>query len=81
LEQNDIENRFAYHQPSSDEIANAHQSVRHVCATLARVLNFMLPEGREKSLAITHLEETMMWANAAIARSQEVMSNVVQQAP
>jgi hypothetical protein len=28
----------------------------------------MLPDGREKALAFTHLEEVTMWANAAIAR-------------
>jgi hypothetical protein len=30
-----------------------------------------LPEGREKALAVTHLEEVMMWSNAAIARQAD----------
>jgi hypothetical protein len=80
LEDQEIETRFAYHPPSSDEIAGAHESVREVCVTLARVLNYMLPEGREKSLAITHLEDTMMWSNKAIARNQQAW-NTYQETP
>lgn len=30
----------------------------------------LVPESREKSLAVTHLEETIMWANATIARRE-----------
>lgn len=72
MDQADIQHRFAYHQPSNEGIAIGHQVVRSQCEALAHKLNYLLPEGREKSLAITHLEETMMWANAAIARAQEV---------
>jgi hypothetical protein len=32
------------------------------------MLNELVPDSREKSLAITHLEEAVMWANAGIAR-------------
>lgn len=28
------------------------------------------PDSREKSLALTHLEDAVMWANAAIARNE-----------
>jgi hypothetical protein len=31
----------------------------------------LTPESREQSLAITHLEQATMWANAAIARREE----------
>lgn len=66
----DIHNRFVYHKPADDLVAAKHDGVRNMCADLAHMLNDMLPESREKSLAITHLEEVMMWANAAIARHQ-----------
>ena len=29
-----------------------------------------VPQGRERALALTKLEETIMWANAGIARSE-----------
>lgn len=64
----DIENRFAFHPATSEEKVNAHTSVRQACRRLADELNERLPEGREKSLAITHLEDVMLWSNAAIAR-------------
>lgn len=36
--------------------------------TLAAELDALLADGREKKQALLRLEETMMWANAAIAR-------------
>lgn len=65
----DIAHRFAFHAASRQEKADEHTSVRQSCRQLADKLNETLPEGREKSLAITHLEEVMFWANAAIARN------------
>jgi hypothetical protein len=37
---------------------------------LAYLINEDCPDGREKSIAITKLEESVMWANAAIARNE-----------
>jgi hypothetical protein len=64
----DIENRFAFHAASRQEKADEHASARQGCRQLADRLNELMPDGREKSLAITHLEEVMFWANAGIAR-------------
>jgi hypothetical protein len=64
----DISGRFDYHKPDQRK-SELHTDVRNECHRLADLLNTFLPEGREKSLAITHLEETMFWSNAAIARS------------
>lgn len=67
----DIEHRFAFHTAPTEEKRDAHTSVRQNCKALADFLNETLPEGREKSLAITKLEEVMFWGNAALARSNQ----------
>lgn len=64
----DLEDRFKEHPANTEEIANAHELVRHDCRNLAEMLEMLLPPGREKSLAATKLEEVMFWANAAIDR-------------
>lgn len=62
--------RFHYHPPLQETTKDLHQDIRSRCWGLASYLNDRLPDGREKSLAITHLEEVMFWSNAAIARNQ-----------
>jgi hypothetical protein len=64
----DIEWRFGYHPPSTEAIVRAHERVRRACADLAHEIESLVPPGRELSLAITKLEESMFWANAGIAR-------------
>lgn len=64
----DLVNRFAYH-PADAATGARHQEVRERLAELAQHFDGSLPPGREKSLALTHLEEAMFWANAAIARN------------
>ena len=71
MDEKDIERRFAYHQPSSKKIA-LHATIRQGCRELANMINnadLGIPDCREKSLAITKLEEVMLWTNAAIARN------------
>ena len=67
----DIEHRFKFHAASRQEKADEHTSARQGCRELADRLNELCPDGREKSIAITKLEEVMFWANAAIARATE----------
>ena len=65
---NELEHRFLYHRPKNEDIADAHQDVRWQIGNVARQFGLKLPDSREKSLALTKLEEAMFWANAAIAR-------------
>ncbi len=65
----DLENRFSFHPANTEEKRNEHTSVRQHCFELAKFINEKVPEGREKALAITHLEEVMLWSNAGIART------------
>jgi hypothetical protein len=64
----DLTRRFSYHPADTQEKREAHEHVRAACLTLSLQLDELLPDGREKSLAITNLEQTMFWANAAVAR-------------
>ena len=70
MDANDIVNRFAFHAATTEEKRNEHGSVRQACWDLADFINAKVPEGREKALAMTKLEEVMFWANAAIARNK-----------
>lgn len=65
----EIAHRFVHHPPRNQFVVIAHESVRELLGGVAQALNDRLPEGREKALAMTKLEEALFWANAAIARS------------
>lgn len=71
IDPKDIEHRFAFHAATTDEKRDAHTSIRQACRRLADHINENVPDGREKSLAITHLEEVMFWGNAALARQND----------
>lgn len=70
MQKADIEHRFAFHAANDEEKRDAHTSVRQACAELAHYINERLPDGREKSTAITKVEEAMFWANAGLARDK-----------
>lgn len=67
----DIEHRFNFHPATTEEKRNAHTSMRESCKQTALRINEAMPDCREKSTAITKLEEAMMWANAGLARQKE----------
>ncbi len=64
----DLLNRFTFHPATTEERQAEHQDVRMACLDLGDTLNAILPDGREKSVAFTKLEEVMFWSNAALAR-------------
>jgi hypothetical protein len=59
------------HHRATEATRRQHEQIRARCMTLADYLNNLLPDGNEKELAIMHLEEVKMWANAAVAQAFE----------
>lgn len=73
---NDLERRFLHHSPASPAVAHSHNLVRRSSLALAKILE-QLPESRERSVALTKIEEASFWAHAAIARGQVAFPAVV----
>lgn len=65
----DLEHRFTYHAPKGNQTL-CYERIRGYAKDFAYMINQMGPYSREQSLALTHLEEVVMWANAAIARNE-----------
>lgn len=63
----ELENRFTYHPPQDDRTREAHMMVQELTLMLAKRLCDLCPDGRNLALALTHLEDVRMRANAAIA--------------
>lgn len=64
-----IDNAFMYHSPKDDQPAR-YQAIRDKAKELATLIAVSTPTSREQSLAMTNLEQAVMWANAAIARNE-----------
>ncbi len=62
-----IENNFTYHAPTATKTV-MYLMLRESAKKLAYLIDASCPEGRERALAMTKLEECVMWANAGIAR-------------
>lgn len=71
-----IDNNFKYHEPKPGQ-NDKYNAVREKLKEAAYLLEDTCPTGREKSLAMTKLEEAMFWANASIARDRgpAILSN------
>ncbi|MCY9720945.1 hypothetical protein M5W76_21560, partial [Paenibacillus larvae] len=63
-----IENNFKYHAPKEGQ-PEKYTAIREKAKELAYLIDELCPNSREKSLALTNLEQAVMWANAAIARN------------
>lgn len=64
-----IDNNFSYHPPKTNQPAR-YTDLRDKAKELAHLIDEHCPESREKSLALTKLEEAVMWSNASIARNE-----------
>ena len=57
---------FTYHPPSPKQIPK-YNELRDRAKVFAKFIVQSCPESRERSLAITNLQQVVMWANASIA--------------
>lgn len=64
-----LEKIFTYHTPKDDQ-PERYVKLRDMAKELAYTIVKNTPPSREQSLAITHLEEAIFYANAAIARNE-----------
>lgn len=62
----ELDRRFIYSKPDGARILK-HEEITNMCLELAKKLTYLLPDGRNLTLALTHLEDVRMRANAALA--------------
>ncbi len=62
----EVIDRFAYH-PATPVTGPLHDETRTLFQGVAAYLLETVPAGRHQSLALTALQEAMMWSNAGIA--------------
>lgn len=68
ISEEELNNRFTYHPPKEGQ-PEQYQELRECGKTLASLINVLVPDSREQSLALTKVEEAIFWANAGIARN------------
>jgi hypothetical protein len=64
----ELELRFTHHPPQDDEQVEKYEEIRSYAKGFATALRELCPMSRELKLAVTNLEQSVFWANAAIAR-------------
>ena len=72
LSDSEILNRFGYHRATEVTIPR-HNASRAKFLEMCQFLDTILPEGRSKTEALKHLDESAMWANKAIAEIAPVV--------
>lgn len=66
----EIRDRVIYHAPSQQGVER-HAALSVAFEWIMRNIDVTVPNGREKSLAFTKIEEAKMWASAGVARNPE----------
>lgn len=59
------------HHPPTPERLKKHEALRAQAIQFARVIEELVPSSRERTLTIRALQETLMWANAALAINEK----------
>lgn len=70
LNEAEIEKRFGFHKAAIEkgsDLPAQHGELRMIFKEIAKELDDRIPDGRNKSLALTALEETSMWCHKGLA--------------
>lgn len=62
----DHDKALTYRKPTAEAVIT-HEAVRAAAKQLASIYDELCPPSREASLAFTAVQESLLWANAAIA--------------
>lgn len=65
-----LQNNFTYHAPFGTQ-QSRYGTLRERALDLADLITEFCPNSRERSLAMTNLEQAIFWANASIARNEK----------
>lgn len=65
-----LDDVFTYHKPFGTQ-AERYVVIRETAKVLAVLIEQTTPTSREQSLALTNLQQSVMWANAAIAINEK----------
>lgn len=66
---------IGYHPPKDEETAEALDMIRESFKLQLGTIDPLMPDGREKALCFTHIEEACMYAIAAVVRNQHPESD------
>lgn len=69
-----LETNFTYHASSENQV-DRYKILRDKAKELAYAIDERCQSSREKSLALTNLEQAVFWANASIAREHKNSSD------
>lgn len=63
----EIENRFTYHSPKPEDVPKFEQ-LRNAAREFAILITSLVPDSLERTEALNHLDEVVMFSNAGISR-------------
>lgn len=66
----DLKNVFTHHAPFGTQVAR-YELIRAKARELAELVVELTPFSREQSVAVTNIQQAVMWANAAIAINEQ----------
>jgi len=66
----DLDNNFKHHPPKDGFQAAKHEFIRDFGRQMASFVSRFCPQSREQALALTKIEEAVMWACVSLERHE-----------